>query len=153
MKRLILLCTFVFLCTAACNSAVRDGATSGTLKAGMPNTVALPNGEVVYDLSGEWDIVTHVSTFATFKGVIDVRQDGNRFVGSLQSGDFPVLETPEKMKGKLKYSEIEVIKFNTTHGWVLSSGEIVEGGKILYINTESPSEGWDIRSTLRKKTN
>ncbi len=149
MKRLVLVCVIIFLCTVACNSAMRDGAT--TLKAGMPNTLALPNGEVVYDLSGEWDIVTHVSNFATFNGVIDVRQNGNQFVGSLQGGDFPVLETSEKIKGKVKGNEIEVIQFNTTHGWVLSSGGLAEGGKLLSINTQSPSEGWDINSTLKKK--
>jgi hypothetical protein len=151
MKKWILMCFVVLLICAACNSAMRDGTTTGALKAGMPNTLALPNGEMVYDLSGEWDIVTNVSSYATFKGVIDMRQDGNQFVGTLQSGDFPGLETSEKIKGKLKSNDIDVIQFNTVHGWVYSSGEIAEGGKMLRINTQSPSEGWDIRSTLKKK--
>ncbi len=141
----------ILLCCAGCNTAMRDGATTGALKAGMPNTLALPNGEVVYDLSGEWDIITHVSSFNTFNGVIDMRQDGSQFVGSLQSGNFPGLETSEKIKGTLKGNEIDVIQFNTIHGWIYSSGDIAEGGKMLRINTQSPSEGWDIRSTLKKK--
>lgn len=151
MKKWILIGFVVLFCCAACNSAMRDSATTGPLKAGMPNTLALPNGEVVYNLSGEWDIVTNVSSHATFKGVVDMRQDGNQFVGTLQSGSYPTLETSEKIKGKLKGNEIDVIQFNTVHGWIYSSGEIAEGGKMLRINTQSPSEGWDIRSTLKKK--
>ena len=151
MKKWILMGVVVLLCCVACNTAMRDGATTGALKAGMPNTLALPNGEVVYDLSGKWDIVTHVSNFSTFNGVIDMKQDGNQFVGSLESGNFPALETSEKIKGNLKGNEIDGIQFNTVHGWVYSAGGIDEGGKLLSIITESPSEGWDISSTLKKK--
>jgi len=149
MKKWILMGLVVLFCCAACNSAMRDGAT--TLKAGMPNTLALPNGEVVYDLSGAWNIATDVGTFAKFNGVVDMRQEGNRFVGSLVSGNYPGLDTSEKIKGKLKSNEIDVIQFNTTYGWINSSGEIVEGGKMLRIITQSPSEGFSISSTLKKK--
>ena len=151
MKKWILMGVVVLLCCAACNTAMRDGAKTGALKAGMPNTLALPNGEVVYDLSGEWNIVTDVSGFATFKGVIDMKQKGDRFVGSLQSGDYPALDTSEKVRGKLKGNDIEEIQFNTTHGWLNSSGEIAEGGKVLNVNALISSESMDVISTLRKK--
>ena len=42
--------------TVACNSAMGDGVNNGTLKADMPNTMTISNGEVVYELSGEWNI-------------------------------------------------------------------------------------------------
>ena len=146
MRKLILICMFVFLCGVACN-----GTKTGALKAGMPGTLALSNGEVIYDLNGKWDIVTNVGSHATFTGVIDMKQEGNLFVGTLDSDNFPGLETSEKVKGKLKGNDIEEIQFNTIHGWINSTGEIAGGGKTLEIITQSASEGFDIFSTLKKR--
>ena len=56
--------------TVACNSAMGDGVNNGTLKADMPNTMTISNGEVVYDLSGEWNITTNVSHHFTFIVVV-----------------------------------------------------------------------------------
>ncbi len=151
MKRLILVCTFVFLCSVACNSSMRDGAKTGGLKAGMPDTLTLPSGEVVYDLNGRWDIVTRVSNSVTYRGVIDMKQEGNQFVGTLESGDFPVLETSQKIKGKLKGNEIEEIQFNSMFGWINNCGGILEGGKELTIITPLVSENLDVVSTLKKR--
>jgi len=49
MKKIfvILLITFAFTITNA--------QMENPLKEGMPNTIKLQNGEVVYDLNGEWD--------------------------------------------------------------------------------------------------
>jgi hypothetical protein len=151
MKRMIFVCISLCIFSVACNTAMRDGATTGALKAGMPNTLTLSNGEVVYDLNGKWDMVTQVGNFSTLSGVIDMKQEGNRFVGTLESGNYPGLDTSEKIKGTLKDSEIDVIQFNTVHGWVYSSGGIEDNGKTLTINSQSPSEGFDIASTLKKK--
>ena len=151
MKKLTFLFLFVLLfCIVGCNSAMRSSETS-KLQPGMPGTLVLPNGEVVYDLNGKWDIVTKVGIHATFNGLIDIKQEGKQFSGNLGSGNFPGLETSQKVKGKLKGGEIEEIQFNTVHGWINSSGEILDGGKRIEIITQSPSEGFDITSTLKKK--
>ncbi len=150
MRQLFMICIFVLLCTAACNSAMRNGAQTRALKSGMQNTLTLSNGEVVYDLNGKWDITTQVGTVSTLNGVVNIKQEGNQFVGNLESGNFPMTES-QKIKGQLKGNDIKEIKFNTIHGWVNSLGEIANSGKTLEIITESPSEGFDIFSTLKKR--
>ena len=49
MKRILIIfiISFVF--------ATVQAQMDNPLKDGMPNTVMLSNGEVVYDLNGEWD--------------------------------------------------------------------------------------------------
>ena len=151
MKKGILICLFVLLCGVACNSATRGGTKTAALKAGMPNTLALPNGEVVYDLSGEWDAGTKVSTDAAFSGIIKINQKGDRFVGTLQSGNYPALETFEKVRGTLKGADIMKIEFNTPAGWILSYGEIGETGNKITIDTQWPTDNVQLGTTLRRK--
>jgi len=72
-------------CTLACNMATTGGAKTQALKAGMLNTVALPDGKVAYDLNGEWDITLRGCT--THTGIMKITKDGDRFVGVVTSGD------------------------------------------------------------------
>ena len=51
MKKIMIALIFCFVLTAA------YAQMDNPLKKGMPNTLALPSGEVVYDLNGEWEAV------------------------------------------------------------------------------------------------
>ena len=151
MRKLMIICMVALLCGVGCNSAMRGGAGSSGLKAGAPGTLTLKSGDVVYDLNGKWDIVTQVGSVSTFNGVLEIEQQGNRFAGALDSGNYPGLETPGKVKGTLEGRDIDEIKFNTIHGWINSSGGIADEGKTIEIVTQSPSEGFAIISTLKKR--
>ena len=64
----------------------KESSQPVVLKPGMPNTITLPNGEVVYDLNGEWDAVYDVtSTYRTddtqsSKDIVRITQEGNKFL-------------------------------------------------------------------------
>jgi hypothetical protein len=45
------------------------------LKEGMPNTVTLSSGEVVYDLNGEWDAVFDNDYLGGSKSVVKITQE------------------------------------------------------------------------------
>ena len=53
------------------------------LKQGMPNTVTLSNGEVIYDLNGEWAVsIEHYGTwkqFGVFPDIMELKQKGAFF--------------------------------------------------------------------------
>ena len=51
MKKILFIEIILFLATTV------NAQTENPLKQGMPNTVTLANGEVIYDLSGEWDAI------------------------------------------------------------------------------------------------
>jgi len=150
MKKWIFMCLVVLFSCVACNFAMRDGAKTAALKADMPNMVKLSNGEVVYDLRGEWDVTSEVSHYRTYSGVMDIKQDEDRFVGTLQSGDYQDLGTWEKLRGRLKGAEVVNIYFNTSYGWMLSIGEIADGGKVMTIISEMP-ENIEVFSILRRR--
>ena len=151
MRKLMIICMVALLCGVGCNSAMRGGAGSGGLKAGTPGTLTLKNGGVVYDLNGKWDIVTRVGSESTLNGVLEIEQQGNQFVGTLDSGNYPGLETSERVRGTLEGTDIDEIKFNTIYGWINSSGSISDEGKTIEIETAHPSEGFSISSTLEKQ--
>ncbi len=126
-------------CTLACNTATTGGAKVQPLKAGMPNTVALPDGKVVYDLNGEWDVALRACTINT--GVMKITQEGDRFVGVVVSGNLPqVSEKGEKVKGKVEGNELTNVSFYTWQGWALSQAEIKDSGNTILIEA-AISEG------------
>ena len=148
MKKWFVMGFFILLCGVACNSAMRDGVR---LNADMPNTVKLPNGALVYNLSGMWHAVTKSSCGKTFNGTIAITQEGDLVMGSLQNGNYPV-ETYEMIRGTLKGAEIAEIKFNTRAGFIRSDGEILNSGKEMNISTELPTDNirWDTTLTKEK---
>jgi len=90
----------VFLCLATSGVFILGTGLSTAssqpvvLKPGMPNTITLPNGEVVYDLNGEWDAVYDVDrrrwgrgeTRESSKDIVRITQEGNQFVGITRNG-------------------------------------------------------------------
>jgi uncharacterized protein YaiE (UPF0345 family) len=134
MKKWILMC-LLLSCTLACNTATTGGAKVQALKAGMPNTVALPDGKVVYNLNGEWE-TTLSSAAGTVNGIIKISQDGNRFVGVVAGGNLPfTTEKGEKVKGKVDGATLTDVNLYTWQGWAMSSAEIKDSGNTIVIET------------------
>ena len=50
--------------------------TDNPLKQGMSNTITLSNGEVIYDLSGEWDAIYDVKKVSgkIYKDIVTITQ-------------------------------------------------------------------------------
>jgi hypothetical protein len=71
-------------------------------------------------------------------------------VGVVQSGHYPVSETNEILKGKLKGGEIISAQFYTRSGWIVSSAEIEHPPNKIDLITNMPDNNI-MTTTLRKK--
>jgi hypothetical protein len=118
------------------------------LKAGMPNTITLANGQVVYDLNGEWDITYDDKDFGVSKSIVRITQKGDQFVGkSLRSGQ-------AKMKGTLEQNGFKKVSSHTSgFGWLPAKGEISEDGNktIIYTWMSGMSIPYEQVRTLTRK--
>ena len=142
MKRLMLVLFVVVLLVGACTS--KESSQPVVLKSGMPNTITLPNGEVVYDLNGEWDAVCDLSFVGSFaaggekesvKGVVKITQEGNKFVGIKVIGDLWADENQKVIQGELeksRFSQFHVFR-GIILGWFSVKGGISEDSNKITI--------------------
>ena len=154
MKKLILTLIFALVFTTV--HALMDNP----LKEGMPNTLTLSNGEVVYDLSGDWDAVLDNGGWATYEDVVKITQKDNQFVGIyLLKGDNNIGKNEEKIKGKLAGNGFEQVFL---HGakpetrkwyWLPSEGTISESGNKIVVKRDFEFKGakGTVTFTLKKK--
>ena len=132
MKRIIVALIIAFV-LVACGEQTEP---LKPLDKGMPNTLTLSNGEVVYKIDGEWNVVTKVTK--TFHGgeweyVMKISQDGNKFVGiSLKTGEYAI-KGIETIKGELEKNGFKSLSVKTSEGWKLATAKISENcNKIVY---------------------
>jgi uncharacterized protein (UPF0371 family) len=106
------------------------------LKASMPNTITLANGQVVYDLNGDWDITYDDKEFGVSKNVVRITQKGDEFVGirleDTRRGE-TIKGTLEKNGFKKVYSYMS--SFGTGRMWISGKGEISEDGDKIIVKT------------------
>lgn len=122
------------------------------LKKGMPNTVTLSTGDVVYDLNGEWDSITDNAYFGTVKGVYKITQEGNKFVGVTLTPSVWLDKGRETIKGELEGDGFKSLYgFTLAHGWTLSKGKISDGGNKIVIETPIEAKGFTSVTTLTRK--
>jgi hypothetical protein len=77
-----LMICFVFVACGEKNEPLK------ALQKGMPNTVTLSNGEVVYKMDGEWDAaIDWPHSVELIKDIVEMKQEGNKFVGVLLKGN------------------------------------------------------------------
>jgi hypothetical protein len=130
--------------------SVADAEMAKQLKPGMPNTITLPNGEVVYDLNGEWDAVYELTISRSFatgeakqssKDIVRITQEGSQFVGIKLIGDAWVGKNKEAVKGELEkngFRKVHAVAYDMADMraiWVPSKGEISEDGNKIVIKT------------------
>jgi len=119
------------------------------LKEGMPNTVKLESGDVVYDLNGEWSSLYDTGGWGTLEDVVKITQDGNQFVGIyLLNGDRVAGKNKEKIKGKIKGNIIDEVYFYDVTDltsfkahWAPSEAKIREDGNEIVIKRELVEKG------------
>ena len=112
--------------------------TDNPIKKGMPNTVELSNGDIIYDLSGEWEVsVEHYGPWAQF-GVIsnisEIKQDGASFVGVTLLGSPRSPKGSEKLRGELDKIGFKRVQTITGAGPVDLNGEILNNGNKLILD-------------------
>ena len=121
------------------------------LKQGMPNTVTLSNGEVIYDLSGEWDAIYDNKGYGGInKDIVKITQKGNEFVGIKLIGNQYTPKGAETIKGVLEKDGFKSFSANTAiDGWVPSKANISE--KCNKIEIEVPASMLTIDIILTRK--
>ena len=140
----------------------KESSQPVVLKSGMPNTITLPNGEVVYDLNGEWDAVYEVAApssagydvMLSSKDIARITQEGNQFVGIKLIGDQWVGKNQEAVTGELEKNRFRkvhaVILVGGVAEWARSKGEISEDGNKIVIKARSVV-GDIIKIVLKRK--
>jgi hypothetical protein len=113
-------------------------------------TVTLPNGEVVLDMSGEWDAVNEnygpAEQFGTSEDVFKITQEGNYFVAIRTKGNAYMPADSAGTRGELDKNGFKWVLIITSMGSVDAQAQISEdGNKIVF------DDGRAIRQTLTRK--
>ncbi len=151
MKKLqiALIVIFVFLLVFV-SFSISQSLDIKKLKAGMPNTVTLSNGEVIYDLNGEWEVsVEHYGPWAQFGVVSDIseiKQEGASFVGVTLLGTPRSPKGSEKLRGELDKTGFKEVHTITGAGPIGLNGEILNNGNKMIFD-----DGTKIRLTYTRK--
>jgi hypothetical protein len=122
------------------------------LKPGMANTVTLADGNVVYDLNGEWDAVIDNGSYGISKDIIKITQEGNKFVGIKLIGNQYVGKGEETIRGELEGDGFKSLEgYTAAEGWVPSDGKILDGGNKIVDQVEIKSYNLTAVETLTRK--
>ena len=127
----ILMICFVFV---ACGEEILP---LKPLQKGMPNTITLSTGDVVYDINGEWDAIDD-GPFGKMEDILKITQEGNKFVVIILNGNANWDKGDELIKGELVKNGFKSIKRNTyNRGWLSETiGKIDEGCNKMVVKTD-----------------
>jgi hypothetical protein len=114
-------------------------------------TVTLPSGEVILDMSGEWDVTyEYYGMFSGLKphsDILTITQEGNTFTAVKQIGSEWVPKGAETIKGELdKDGFKEVHGYRANVGWTPCMWEISEKGNKIVID-----DGRVVTATLTRR--
>ena len=117
---------------------------------GSKKTITLPNGEVVWDLNGEWDIYAENygpwSQYGSYPDVYKITQQGSSFVAIRMRGNPWMPPGSEAMRGELDKSGFKKVQIISTMGPLDSKGQISEEGNKMIID-----DGEKCRVTYTRK--
>jgi hypothetical protein len=107
------------------------------LKSGSPNTVTLSNGEVIYDLNGEWDAIFDNKSYGKDEDIVKITQEGKKFVGIKLIGNQYVGKGEKTMRGELQGDGFKSIDgFSLAGGWQSNIGKISDGGNKIVLEQQ-----------------
>jgi hypothetical protein len=124
------------LITAALSVSCGQSKMARPLTAGMPNTITLANGQVVYDLNGDWGGIYDMGRFGTYEEIVRITQKGDQFVGIKLIGGLGVIKNEKTIKGTLEQNRFKKVYINSASGgsgWLPSWGKISEDGNKIII--------------------
>ena len=118
---------------------------------GSMKTITLPNGAVVLDLNGEWDVLVEgygeASSIGSWKQICKITQEGSSFVGVRMMDDPYNSKGSQNLRGELDKSGFKKVQIITTlMGPIDAKGLISEDGNKMIID-----DGVRIRSTYTRK--
>ncbi len=153
MKKILLALLIVLVSTTV------HAQMDNPLKAGMPNTLTLQNGEVIYDLNGDWDAVYDTGGWGSYEDVVRITQKEKMFAGIyLIKGDNLVGKNKEKIRGKIRDNVIDEVFFNDVIDtaimklhWADAKAEISEDGNEIVIKRALEEKGAIINRTFSLK--
>ena len=151
MKKLqiTLIVIFVFLLVVV-SFSISQSQDIKKLKAGMPNTVTLSNGEVVYDLNGEWNSFVEPYgswiMYGTTRNIIKITQTDSSLVGILMMDDFWYSKGYVSIRAELDKSGFKKVEMMTNMGTLDSKGQISNDGNTIIID-----DGEKRKMTLKRK--
>ena len=144
MKKILIILLIGFVFTAV------YAQMDNPLKQGMPNTVTLSNGEVIYDLRGEWDSFVEAygpwSMYGTHRNIIKITQTGSSLVGVLMMDDVWYSKGSKSIIAELDKSGFKKVEMLTNLGILDSKGQISAGGNKIIID-----DGEKRKMTLTRK--
>ena len=146
MKRVLIILIICF------GFAIAQAQMDNPLKKGMPNTVTLSTGGVVYDLDGEWDAAYYEDYWGTKKDIVKITQGGNKFVGISLVGNEMASKGKETIKGELEKDGFKSVSYYIiNYDWVPSTGEIGEKCNKIVIKAHRTGGGiWQTLTLTRK---
>ncbi len=120
------------------------------LDKGMPNTVTLSSGEVVYNIDGEWNVAAKGHPMGEWQNVYKISQDGNKFVGiRLKDGEAGFKGT-ETIKGELEKNGFKSLSVNTSlEGWKPATAKISENCNKIVYKSKVRGHGLEITTTRK----
>ena len=123
------------------------------LKQGMPNTVTLSNGNVIFDLSGEWDAIYDNKEYGGINNdIVKITQKGNEFVGIKLIGNQYSPKGSETIKGELEKDGFKSLTTNSAvEGWGPAAGKIDEKCNKIVIERTLVIPGIAFVITLTRK--
>jgi hypothetical protein len=146
MKRIFII--FLICLAFASTHAQMDNP----LKKGMPHTVTLSTGDVVYDIDGEWDAAYYSEYFGTKKDIVKITQEGNKFVGISLIGNEMASKGSDTIKGELEKGGFKSVLTNYDNfEWLSSTGEIGDKCNKMVIKALGHSGEMVIILTLTRK--
>ena len=117
---------------------------------GAKNTMTLPNGDVIWDLNGEWDSFVEAyglwSQYGTHRNMIEITQTGVSLSGVLMMDDPWYPKGYKSIAGELDMNGLKKIEMRTNLGVLDSKGHISQDGNKIIID-----DGEKRRMTLTRK--
>jgi hypothetical protein len=119
-------------------------------KKGWEKSITLPTGEVILDMSGEWDAISENygqwSEYGTSQDVFTITQEGNSFVAIRVKGNAYMPAGTAGTRGELDERGFKRVSIITAGGPVHAEGMISEDGNKIIID-----DGRIVRQTLTRK--
>jgi hypothetical protein len=117
---------------------------------GSKNTVTLPNGDVIWDLNGEWDVLNENyglwSQYGVYPNIHKITQTGNSIVGVLMMNDRWYQAGYQYITAQLDKTGFMKVKIATKLGTLDSKGQVSEDGNKIVID-----DGEKFKMTFTRK--
>jgi hypothetical protein len=117
---------------------------------GLKKTITLRNGEVVWDLNGEWNAFMETygpwKEFGSYSQIVKITQKGSSFVGIRMMDDPWNPKGQESIIGELDKNGFKKVQIMSGYGPVDSKGKISEDGNKIVID-----DGQKVRHTYTRK--